>query len=95
VPLTSQSHGLARADLGLLFSAAEHPPLLDHPYLYAIGSTISIFSLYGWWLAVNGLKNTSEKIKGGSAWTIVFLIWLLGIIVTVVLVTLAPAFSAA
>jgi hypothetical protein len=96
VPLKAQSHGLARADLGLLFSAAEqHPPLLDHPYLYAIASTIGIFSLYGWWLAVNGLKNTGEKIKGGSAWTIVFLVWLLGIIVTLVLVMLAPAFAAA
>lgn len=96
IPLKAQSHGLARADLGLLFSSAEqHAPLLDHPYLYAIGSAIGIFSLYGWWLMVNGLKNTGEKIKGGSAWTIAFLIWLIGIVLSLILVTLAPAFAAA
>jgi hypothetical protein len=96
VPLKAQSHGLARADLGLLFSSAtEHAPLLDHPYLYAIGSTIGLFSLYGWWLAVNGLKNTGEKIKSGSAWTIALFIWLIGIILALVFVTLAPAFAAA
>lgn len=95
IPMKAQNNGLARADLGLLFSASEHPPLLDHPYLYVIASAIGIFSLYRWWLAVSGLKNAGEKIKGGSAWTIAFLIWLLGIIGWVILVTLAPAFSAA
>jgi hypothetical protein len=95
IPLKAQSQGLARADLGLLISGAEHPPILDHPYFYVIASTISLFSLYRWWLAVTGLKNTGEKISGGSAWTIAFLIWILGIIVWMVLVTLAPPFFAA
>ncbi|HYJ45614.1 MAG TPA: hypothetical protein VEV81_03300, partial [Pyrinomonadaceae bacterium] len=65
--------------LGLLFSVA------DHPQLYVIGSFIGIFSLYGWWVTVSGLHNTAAKLSKASAWMIAFLLWLLGLIVSLVL----------
>jgi hypothetical protein len=78
--------GLARADLGLLVSAVEHP------YFYTIASFIGIFNLYGWWLTVTGLRNTGEKVSAGSAWTIALMLWILGIIISLVLAMLAPSF---
>jgi hypothetical protein len=78
--------GLARADLGLLISAA------SHPYIYTIASFIGIFNLYGWWLSATGLRQTGEKISSGSAWTIVFLVWMLGVLLLLVGAMLAPTF---
>lgn len=78
--------GLARADLGILFSAT------DHPYLFTIASLLGIFTLYGWWLTVTGLRNISEKISGGSAWAIVIMLWLLWVVISLVLAMLAPSF---
>jgi len=80
------SKGLARADLGVLVSAA------NHPVLFSVASLIGIFSLYGWWLSASGLRNTGEKLSSGSAWTIVFLIWLLGVALSAVAAMLFPAF---
>lgn len=87
IPLRAQQ-GLARADLGLLFSPA------DHPYLYTLAGFIGLFTLYKWWLAATGLKNAGEKISSGSAWAIAFMLWLLGMLVFLVLAMLAPAFVA-
>jgi hypothetical protein len=78
--------GIARADLGLLVSAA------NHPFIYTIASAIGVFSLYGWWLSATGLRNTSEKISSGSAWAIVFLVWLLGVILSLVAAMIFPTF---
>jgi hypothetical protein len=78
--------GLARADLGLLLSAT------SHPYLYTIASFIGIFNLYGWWLSATGLRQSSEKLSVGSAWTIVFLIWFLGVFLSLILAMIAPSF---
>ncbi|MBA2732545.1 MAG: YIP1 family protein [Acidobacteria bacterium] len=88
--------GLARADLGLLFSATEmgQPYLYIHPYLYAAGSLIGIFSLYRWWLTATGLRNTGEKISKGSAWAIVLMLWFLGVIVSLVVPLLVPSLVA-
>lgn len=83
-PTSAEQRGLARADLGLLFSP------LAHPYLYTLASAVSLFSLYGWWLAVTGFKHTGEKISGGYAWTIAFILWLLGTLLTLFLPLLAP-----
>ncbi|HKR00631.1 MAG TPA: YIP1 family protein [Pyrinomonadaceae bacterium] len=86
IPLKAQQQGLARADLGLLFSPSAHP------YLYTLAGSIGLFTIYRWWLTVSGLKNTAEKIKGGSAWAIVLLLWVLGILLSLVAVMLAPTF---
>ena len=86
IPMKAQQQGLARADLGLLFSPAAHP------YLYTLAGSIGLFTIYRWWLTVSGLKNAAEKIKGGSAWAIVLLIWVLGILLSLVAAMLAPTF---
>jgi hypothetical protein len=80
------ARGLARADLGLLFSPA------DHPQLFVIGSAISIFSLYGWWVTVAGLHNMSAKLSKGSAWTIALILWLVGLTLGLVLSLIFPSF---
>jgi hypothetical protein len=80
------SRGLARADLGLLFTSAEHP------FLYVIGSFIGVFTLYGWWVTVSGLRNTSTKLSNASAWTIAFLLWMLGLVLVLILAAIFPSF---
>jgi hypothetical protein len=86
IDVTKAQRGLARADLGVLFSPQEHP------YLFVIGSAIGLFSLYGWWLTVTGLRWTSEKLSTGSAWAIAFALWLLGLLILLVLAMLFPSF---
>lgn len=88
IPLRAQQRGLARADLGLLFSPSERP------YLYTLMSFVGLFNLYGWWLTVVGLKKTSEKLSGGSAWAIALILWLFGALITTLLIMLAPTFAA-
>ncbi|PYS50333.1 MAG: hypothetical protein DMF68_07465 [Acidobacteria bacterium] len=78
--------GLARADLGILVSA------MDHPYLYTIASMMGIFTLYGWWLAATGLRNAGEKLSSGSAWTILIILWLLGVALALAGAMFAPSF---
>lgn len=80
------SKGLARADLGVLVSAA------NHPILFTIASLIGIFNLYGWWLSATGLRYAGEKLSASSAWTIVFLNWLLGVVLLVIAAMLFPSF---
>jgi hypothetical protein len=95
IPLEAQRHGLARADLGLLFKTT-NPMVntLERPILYTLATFIGLFPLYGWWVTVNGLKNAGEKISGGSAWAIAFILWLVGMLLTVVLAMLAPTMVA-
>jgi hypothetical protein len=86
VPMRAQQQGLARADLGLLFAPSAHP------YLYTLAGAIGLFTIYRLWLTANGLKNTAAKIKNGSAWAIVLLLWMLGLLLSLVAVMLAPTF---
>jgi hypothetical protein len=88
VPYRAQQRGLARADLGILLSP------VARPILYTFASSIGLFSLYGWWLSVTGLKHTGEKISGGSAWTIALILWLLGVVIMMVIAMLLPTFVA-
>src|ERR1044071_1052090 len=96
IPLEVQRHGLARADLGLLFR--ETNPMVNtlvRPVVYTLASAIGLFQLYGWWVTVSGLKNAGEKnISGGSAWAIALMLWLLGMLLTTLLAILAPTFVA-
>jgi hypothetical protein len=88
IPLRAQQQGLARADLSILLSPSAHP------YLYTLAGAIGLFTIYRLWLTASGLKNTAEKIKSGSAWAIVLMLWLVGIVLTLLLVMLAPTFVA-
>ena len=95
IPLEAQRHGLARADLGLLFKVTD--PITNvhaRPVLYTLASSIGLFQLYGWWVTVSGLKNASEKISGGSAWAIAISLWLLGMMLGTVGAVLGPTFVA-
>jgi len=86
IDATRGSRGLARADLGLLFTPAQHP------LLFIIGSFIGVFSIYGWWVTVSGLHNTATKLSKASAWTIALLLWLLGLVFVLILSAIFPSF---
>jgi hypothetical protein len=65
--------GLVRANLGLLVDQSAHPVLAT-----ALGS-IDLLSFYGLFLAALGLRKVA-RLSTGSAWTIVLIIWLIGVI---------------
>ncbi|HEY0376321.1 MAG TPA: YIP1 family protein [Pyrinomonadaceae bacterium] len=88
IPIKAQQQNLARADLGLLFSPASHPGL------YTFASFIGLFSIYRLWLAAAGLRNAADKIKSGSAWAIVLILWLIGALVLSVFALFFPSFIA-
>jgi hypothetical protein len=96
IPFEAQRHGLARADLGLLFKAHNMMSnTLERPVLYTLASFIGLFQLYGWWVTVNGLKHAgSQKISNGSAWAIAFLLWLVGMLLATTLAVIFPVFIA-
>jgi Yip1 domain len=78
-------HGLTRADLGLLVAQT------NHPFLYVIASAIGIFTFYGWWLTVKGLRHTATRVSNVAAWSIALGLWALGIIAVLGLTALFPA----
>ena len=88
VPLKAQSNNLARADLGLLFSPA------DRPVLYTLASFVGLFSIYRLWLTAAGLRNVADKIKSGSAWAIVIILWFFGALLAALLAMFFPTFVA-
>lgn len=84
-PIKDQ-RGLARLDLGLLFSPAEHP------YLYVAGGFIGVVSLYGLWLTATGLRNTGERISTSTAWITTLMLWAIGLLLSVALAAIFPSF---
>jgi hypothetical protein len=85
-PIRAQQRGLVRADLGILFSPAEHP------YLYTLGGTIGILTIYGLWLTATGLRNGGERVSTGTAWSATLVLWGLGVILVLGLAALFPSF---
>jgi hypothetical protein len=84
-PIKGQ-RGLVRADLGVLFSPA------DHPYLYTLAGAFGILTLYGLWLTATGLRNTSQKLSMGSAWAIALILWAIGLVFALSAAALFPTF---
>ena len=84
-PIKGQ-RGLVRADLGILFSPA------DHPYLYTIAGFFGIITLYGLWLTATGLHNTAESLSKSSAWIIAILLWGLGLLLALGAAAVFPSF---
>ena len=84
-PIKDQQ-GLVRADMGLLFSPAEHP------YLYVIASFIGILALYRVWLTATGLRETSAKMSNGSAWSIALTLGVLYMLFALTLAAIFPNF---
>jgi hypothetical protein len=68
--------GLARANLSLLVSPKEQPVLAT-----LLGS-IDLIAFYGLFLGAVGLRKVA-KLSSGSAWAIVLMIWVLGVIIRV------------
>lgn len=84
-PIKGQ-RGLVTADLGFLFSPA------DHPYLYVFASFFGILTLYGMWLEATGLRHSGEKISSASGWTIAIILWAIALVFALVAAALFPAF---
>jgi len=84
-PIKGQ-RGLAHADLGVLFSSAEHP------YLFVLGSSLGLFTLYGIWLTASGLRHAGEKVTGGTAWSISIGLWVFGLLLGLGAAALFPTF---
>jgi hypothetical protein len=79
-PAQAARRGLVRANLGLLVDPTAHPVLGT-----ALGS-IDLLSFYGLFLAALGLRKVA-RLSTGSAWTIVLIIWVLGVILRIALAT--------
>lgn len=84
-PIKGQ-RGLAHADLGVLFNPAENP------YLFVLGSSLGLFSLYGIWLAASGLRHAGEKVTSGTAWSISIGLWALALLLGLGAAALFPTF---
>ncbi|MDX6695104.1 MAG: hypothetical protein QOF02_2707 [Blastocatellia bacterium] len=84
-PIKDQQ-GLVRADLGLLFTPAEHP------YLYVIASFLGILALYRLWLTATGLRETGLRLSNGSAWGIALTVGLLYMLFALTLAAIFPNF---
>jgi hypothetical protein len=77
---------LVKADLSILFSPTAHP------YLYVLGGFLGLLTIYGLWLEATGLRYTGEKISSASAWTIVLILWTIGLIFALSAAALFPTF---
>ena len=75
-----------KADLSILFSPTAHP------YLYVLGGFLGLLTIYGLWLEATGLRYTGEKISSASAWTIVLILWTIGLIFALSAAALFPTF---
>ncbi|HEV7903337.1 MAG TPA: YIP1 family protein [Pyrinomonadaceae bacterium] len=84
-PIKGQ-RGLAHADLGVLFNPAEHP------YLFVLGSSLGLFTLYGIWLTASGLRHAGEKVTSGTAWSIALGLWLVTVLLGLGAAALFPTF---
>lgn len=77
---------LVQDNLGVLFSAA------DHPVLYVIGSSIGVLSFYGVWLRAKGLANSGTKVSSSAAWGVSITLWILALILGMIMAMLFPSF---
>ncbi|HEX5603715.1 MAG TPA: YIP1 family protein [Pyrinomonadaceae bacterium] len=84
-PIRGQA-GLVRADLGLLIAPAEHP------LLYVLGTSVSIFGAYWLALTIIGLRNGAARLSMGYTWTISISLWVIGLGLAIVIGTLFPTF---
>lgn len=67
--------GLVTDNLGILVKSAEHP------VFFTVLSFFGVLSFYRLWLTATGLRNASDKLSSGSAWTIAIIFWLIGMLI--------------
>ncbi|HEX7314174.1 MAG TPA: YIP1 family protein [Pyrinomonadaceae bacterium] len=76
-PLLGQNT-LVTDNLGALVKPA------DSPVLFAVLSAFGVLAFYHLWLTATGLRNTSDRLSKGSAWTIAIIFWGIGLLLGVV-----------
>jgi hypothetical protein len=69
--------GLVTDNLGALVKPGEHP------VLFGLLSAFGVLAFYHLWLTATGLRNASERLSKGSAWTIALLLWGIGLLFAV------------
>lgn len=69
--------GLVTDNLGALVKPAEHP------ILFGLLSAFGVLAFYHLWLTATGLRNASERLSKGSAWTIAIIFWGIGLLFAV------------
>ncbi len=69
--------GLVTDNLGALVKPGEHP------ILFGLLSAFGVLAFYHLWLVATGLRNTSDRLSKGSAWTIAIIFWGLGLLFAV------------
>ncbi len=65
-------------NLGILISSAESP------VLYSFVTYLGLLGIYWLWLNATGLKTAGERVSSATGWTAAFIIWGLGLAVSVV-----------
>ncbi|MFL6334035.1 MAG: YIP1 family protein [Pyrinomonadaceae bacterium] len=55
----------------------------NSPVLFAVLSTFGVLAFYRLWLTASGLRNTSERLSSGGAWTIAIIFWVIGLLIAV------------
>ncbi len=76
IDLAASQRGVIHANLGFLIGK-------EMPVLSTLLSTFDVFAIWGWILAAIGLTAVN-RISKGSAWTLVILIVLIGVVFRVV-----------
>jgi hypothetical protein len=84
-PLRGQET-LVQDNLGFLFSPS------DHPVLFVAASWIGVLSFYALWLRATGLRYSGERVSSTAAWGAAILFWVLGLVLSLALAALFPAF---
>ena len=75
-PLLGQNT-LVTDNLGALVKPA------DSPVLFAVLSTFGVLAFYHLWLTATGLRNASDRLSKGGAWTIALIFWGIGLLFAV------------
>lgn len=75
-PILGQG-GLVTDNLGALVKPAEHP------ILFGLLSAFGVLAFYHLWLTATGLRNASDRLSKGSAWTIAIIFWGIGLLFAV------------
>lgn len=75
-PLLGQN-SLVTDNLGALVRPA------DSPVLFSVLSAFGVLAFYHLWLTATGLRNTSERLGSGGAWTIAIIFWGIGLLIAV------------
>ena len=78
IDAATAQRGLVHANLGILIDGAARPVLAT-----ALGA-FDLFAFYGLFLAATGLRKVA-RLSSGSAWAIVLVIWLLGVVIRLAL----------